>query len=595
MSLSNIKISVKLPALLVVFTLVSISVTGFLAYYKSANDLTYTAEDTMATLIDSRTVAIKTLLNGIKQDLGILSSNQMVKDALVELSVDYEDIGLEYGDARAFLQKEYITDNNNPDTARDLLTRGRSEDAYHDTHERYHAWFQPLTKTRDYYDLFIVNAAGEVIYSVYKRDDFATKLSEGAWLQTSIGQLFKDIVANGDNEDYVALTDFAPYKANNNAPASFMGSPVKDEENQFIGALIIQMPIARINTVMQNPRSLGTTGETYLVGQDGLMRSALRLATDSTILAQSVDTEAARNALAGQSGLMESDNYAGTPVFSAYAPLEFLGLKWAIIAERNQNEVLAPVAEMRSFILGAGALTLLVVMICGWFIARSLSMPITRMTGVMHELAGGTLDVKILDHDRADEVGDMAQALRIFRQNARDVEDLRAEQEESQRRAKDQQRALMHKMADDFEQNVSTVVDSVSTAAETMQSTSQSMSLTAQSTSEQAHVVASAADATTQNVQTVASASEELTASIGEITRQVDTDCAQLIQCGGKSRGGCSAHYSHCGTNQSACPQRDHRSLSGRRSGQRLCRCGLRSEKLSRPNHTSDREYHRPD
>lgn len=522
MSLSNVKISIKLPALLVVFTLISIGVTGFLAYYKSAADMAHMAEETMETLIDSRTAAITTLLNGIKQDLGILSSNQMVKDALVEFSVDYEDVGLEYGNAQDFLQKEYITNNSNPEDARDALERGVSEDAYHDTHERYHAWFRPVTKSRDYYDLFIVNAKGEVIYSVYKRDDFAVNLRQGEWANTAIGRLFADIAENGDDEHYVNVTDFSAYGANNNQPASFMGSPVKNEEDEFVGALIIQMPISRINTVMQNPRSLGNTGETYLVGADKLLRSDLRLSSSPTMLQQQADTETVDAALNGQSGLTETTNFKGTPVFAAYAPLKFLGLNWAVIAERHQEEVLLPVTQMRNFILvGAGA-TLVVVILAGWFIARSLSSPISRMTGVMHELAGGNLQVRILDHNRQDEVGEMAQALRVFRQNARDVENLRNEQEELQRRTQEEQRALMHKMADDFESNVSSVVDAVSTAAENMQSTAQSMSSTAQSTSQQAHVVASAAEQTTENVQTVASAAEELTASIGEISRQVD-------------------------------------------------------------------------
>ena len=140
MSLSNVKISVKLPAILVALTLVSILVTGLLAYTKSAENMTNAAESSMETLIDSRTASIKNLLDGIRQDLGILSSNQMVKDALVELAVDYEDIGAEHGDATAFLQKLYIEDNPSKPNARDELERGDSEDAYNDTHERYHAW-----------------------------------------------------------------------------------------------------------------------------------------------------------------------------------------------------------------------------------------------------------------------------------------------------------------------------------------------------------------------------------------------------------------------------------------------------------------------
>lgn len=521
MSLSNVKISIKLPAILVTLTLVSILVTGLLAYTKSAENMTNAAEDSMETLIDSRTASIKNLLNGIRQDLGILSSNQMVKDALVELAVDYEDIGAEHGDATTFLQKLYIDDNPNKANARDELQRGDSEDVYNDTHERYHAWFRPVTKSRAYQDLFIVSAKGNVIYSVYKEKDFATNLVTGPLKDSALGKLFADIKEHSDDEHYITVSDFTSYSANNNEPASFMGSPVKNEEDEFVGALIIQMPIKRMNQVMQNPRGLGQTGETYLVGQDKLLRSDLRLKKTPTILKEKADIEAVKKALMGQTGLIEAPNNQGVNVLAAYAPLKFMGLSWAVVAEMTQEEVLEPVHKMRTFILVGASITLLIVIVIGLIVARGLALPIARMTGVMHELANGNLNVKILEDERHDEVGEMADALRIFRKNAEEVENLREEQEAAQRRSEEKQRALLNKMADDFENNVSGVVEAVDTAAKNMQTTAQGMSATASATSDQSSVVASAAEQATHNVQTVASAAEELSASISEISRQV--------------------------------------------------------------------------
>lgn len=529
MSLSNVKISVKLPAILVILSLVSILVTGLLAYNKSSTNLREAAEGKMDSLIDGRTATIKNLLENVHQDLGILSSNQMVKDALVEFSVDFDDINTDHSGATAFLQQQYIKGNQHNEEERHKLSRGTTEDAYHDTHERYHAWFKPLTLSRGYHDLFIVDTKGNIVYSVFKGQDFATNLNTGEWKDTDIAKLFNDIKAQGENDAYVTVTDFKAYGADNNAPASFMGSPVINEEGEFVGALIIQMPVDRINKVMQNPRGLGKTGETYLVGPDKLMRSDSRFSKTPTILKQKVDTVASQNALAGKAGLIETVNYAGVDVFAAYAPLKIMGLSMAVIAEMSQEEVLEPVYEMRNFLVIAGGLTLIVVIIIGLIIARGLANPIAKMTRIMHELANGNLQVKILKEERKDEVGEMANALRIFRKNAEDVEGLRKEQEESQRRAEEKQRIILHKMADDFEKNVGGVVEAVDTAAQNMQSTAQGMSATASATSDQSAVVASAAEQATHNVQTVASASEELSASIGEISRQVEqsADIAQ--------------------------------------------------------------------
>ena len=381
--------------------------------------------------------------------------------------------------------------------------------------------FRPLAKSRAYQDLFIVSAKGNVIYSVYKEKDFATNLVTGPLKDSAFGKIFADIKEHSDDEHYITVSDFTSYSANNNQPASFMGSPVKNEEDEFVGALIIQMPIKRMNQVMQNPRGLGETGETYLVGQDKLLRSDLRLSKTPTILKEKADIEAVKKALMGQTGLIEAPNSHGVNVLAAYAPLKFMGLSWAVVAEMSQEEVLEPVHKMRTFILVGASITLLVVIVIGLIVARSLALPISRMTGIMHELANGNLGVKILEDERHDEVGEMADALRIFRKNAEEVEKLREEQEAAQRRSEEKQRTLLNKMADDFENNVSGVVEAVDTAAKNMQTTAQGMSATASATSDQSSVVASAAEQATHNVQTVASAAEELSASISEISRQV--------------------------------------------------------------------------
>jgi len=318
------------------------------------------------------------------------------------------------------------------------------------------------------------------------------------------------------------MTDFAPYEAENNEAASFMGSPVINEEDVFVGALIVRMPTKRIDQVMQNPRGLGKTGETYLVGQDNLLRSDLRLVKNKTILKQKIDNPATKAALSGQSGLVETTDYKGEKVFAAYAPLNVMGIKWGVVAEMSQDEVLEPVRTMRTFIIVAASITLLVIIVIGLVVARNLANPIAAMTKVMHELAAGNLSVKILEDEREDEVGKMAEALRIFRQNAQEVEKLREEQEETQRKSEEKQRAFLNQMADNFENTVSSVVEAVGTAAQDMQTTAQGMSRTAAATSDQSNVVAQAAEQATGNVQTVASAAEELSASISEISRQVE-------------------------------------------------------------------------
>jgi methyl-accepting chemotaxis protein len=202
-------------------------------------------------------------------------------------------------------------------------------------------------------------------------------------------------------------------------------------------------------------------------------------------------------------------------------------IKTSKAVEAQLHEAQAQLEETQesastSFIIASIAFFVVLSAIMTITFRLNLTNPISFMTNVMHELSEGNLKVQIQMRDRKDELGEMADALRIFRKNAEEVETLRNEQEEAKRVAEEKQRAVMHKMADDFEGTVSTVVEAVGTAAQNMETTAQGMSKTAAATSEQSNVVASAAEQATGNVQTVASAAEELSASISEISRQVE-------------------------------------------------------------------------
>ncbi len=153
--------------------------------------------------------------------------------------------------------------------------------------------------------------------------------------------------------------------------------------------------------------------------------------------------------------------------------------------------------------------------------ARSIVNPVNDMTGAMTTLANGNLEIQVPALDKKDEIGQMAQAVQVFKENAQAVKRMEAEQKEAEARAAREKKELMLKMANDFESSVGGIVDAVSAAATEMESSSQAMSATAEETSRQATAVAAASEQASTNVQTVASAAEELSSSVSEISRQV--------------------------------------------------------------------------
>jgi methyl-accepting chemotaxis protein len=157
-----------------------------------------------------------------------------------------------------------------------------------------------------------------------------------------------------------------------------------------------------------------------------------------------------------------------------------------------------------------------------WVTFRRIVSPMTQMTRAMTELAEGDKTVEIPGRDRHDEIGAMAAAVQVFKDNGIAMEKMRADQEELKRKGEEQKRQAMFELADRFEGSVKEVVEIVSAAAIEMQATAQSLADTADSTSQQSTIVAAASEQAAANVQTVASASEELSASIVEIARQVE-------------------------------------------------------------------------
>ncbi|KIL98136.1 Methyl-accepting chemotaxis protein [Paramagnetospirillum magnetotacticum MS-1] len=157
-----------------------------------------------------------------------------------------------------------------------------------------------------------------------------------------------------------------------------------------------------------------------------------------------------------------------------------------------------------------------------WLIARSIVTPLSAMTGAMTELSKGNKTVDIPARDRTDEIGAMAKAMEIFKENTLKMDKLQAEQEAQKLRAEADRKAALHHMADTFEESVGKVVQTVTSAATELQGASSQMASTAHETSAQATTVASAATQASANVETVAAATEELAASISEIAKQVE-------------------------------------------------------------------------
>jgi methyl-accepting chemotaxis protein len=177
-----------------------------------------------------------------------------------------------------------------------------------------------------------------------------------------------------------------------------------------------------------------------------------------------------------------------------------------------------------SWMLLAGAALLLAAGIA--VVIRRVIAPLTAMTAAMTRLAGGDVAVTVPATDRGDEIGRMARAVAVFKDNAIGKQRMEAVQERRKQDMEAERRRMMAELADRFEQAVRGVVTQVSGAAGQLTADARSLSTLAEQSRSQAAAVAGASEQTSANVQTVAASAEEMAASIGEITRQVSDTAA---------------------------------------------------------------------
>ncbi len=165
-----------------------------------------------------------------------------------------------------------------------------------------------------------------------------------------------------------------------------------------------------------------------------------------------------------------------------------------------------------------------------FFTTRAIAGPVVGMTETMKNLAEGNLNTEVPSQDRKDEIGDMASAVQVFKDNAVRNKELEADQEAQKQHAEEEKHAMMNAMADDFDNNVGGIINTVSSASAELESTAQSMSSIAEETSSQSAAVSAASEEAATNVQTVAAASEEMSHSISEINQQVSQASAAAKQ-----------------------------------------------------------------
>ena len=335
----------KIMIALLVLGLIPLIIMGLVTRFSSSNALMSRAFDNLESIRSTKASAIKTYFEERQYGMGVLVNtvNTLRQEAFDQLEAvltikktQIEDYFLDrMGDVSLMA--------TNPTVVKALMAFQNVGDnpggpKWKAVSKIFSPWLEKYKEDNGYYNLYLVSAKGQVLYTVEKESDLGQSLRKGKLKTSPAGKAFK-IGLKGQ-----ALVDFELYEPSGNEPRAFLAAPIKIGGTTK-GVFMVQIPTDHINTIMQERTGLGNTGETYLIGSDKLFRSESRFIEEDTIINPDykVNTDSSKAALSGMKESKIIHTYRGKIlVLSSYAPLDILGLKWAIIAEISAEEAFTP-------------------------------------------------------------------------------------------------------------------------------------------------------------------------------------------------------------------------------------------------------------
>jgi methyl-accepting chemotaxis protein len=279
--------------------------------------------------------------------------------------------------------------------------------------DKYAKRLNQINQINGWYDLFFINSNGDIIYSAAKESDLGVNIPSSNLSSTGIGKAFQ-LALNSDKNTAI-ISDFKPYPPSNDAPAAF----VMIKLGSAIGYIALQFPLEKVNEIMQQREGMGKTGETYLVGQDKLMRSDSFLDPQKHSVAASfagnvknngVDTKAVDEAFRGKTSSKIIIDYNGNPVLSAYTTIDLGYFKWALIAEIDEAEAFETNNTLIQLSVITMAIVTVLVYIITLFVSKSISAPIKQIAQDVTRVSAGDLTVQV-SVDQHNELGVLQQSM----------------------------------------------------------------------------------------------------------------------------------------------------------------------------------------
>ena len=447
----------KLPLALVASALIVSLGVGTGAYLIASQMVGDMAERNLGALAHERAKQVQDFLSAVTSDLQTTANSQATNQAIRDFGNAWLQI---QGDRAAVLQTAFVANNPNAPDKRMLLDQGPAELNYSPSHLKYNPGFRQQMMSHGYADIYLVGADGNVYYSVAKQADFTAnvKADGGPLAGSGLAKVFAAATAQTAPGGPVVFADFAPYGADKQVSA-FAALPLfNTASGRMMGIVAIRFLPPLLGAVVGDRTGLGDSGEVLVVGPDHLLRVDSSFDAADNVLATPLASPAVDAALGGTAATGESTGYRNADMIVAASPVDSKDVNWAVAAVMTRAEAFGPIATLRDTMLLVGGALLLIAAGLSLLFARSVTRPITRLTGTMKALAEGDLDVEVEGADRSDEVGEMARTVEVFRENALKISSMTDEERAASDRRRVERTEMMRALQTAFGEVVDAAV-----------------------------------------------------------------------------------------------------------------------------------------
>ncbi|NRA88184.1 MAG: cache domain-containing protein, partial [Rhizobiales bacterium] len=350
------KITTFLPITMISMSFAACVATGLIGYINSQSALSNAISNKLDIIVEARANLVESKLNSVKVDLASMASGSAANFVINDLAPVLEMIPSDLPQILKYFQT--------PETSKvraELNGKGEKT-MYAYKHINVHKSFSTNWLNSGYGEVYILDKAGLIVYSVAKSADFLKSINDKELTSSGLANIFNQ--AKNTPAGTQISTKFKNYAFNANKPSLFIAEPIWGAmgigEPKFQGVLAIRLDTQFFDNILNDRKNLGVTGQTYLTNVNGLLLSNMSLEAVPTSLQKTLSYGLLKNSIENNNvthGIEHTK--AGASIILSVAPLSFLNNKWAIAAEISEVEAMAPISTLRNSML-FGALAVLV-------------------------------------------------------------------------------------------------------------------------------------------------------------------------------------------------------------------------------------------